>query len=842
MRELTILSPQETAVSEAAALAQQSKVDKAPAPLLDVLQANLSERLLKDIEPVFREAGAVKQNGNHVSISRDKVTHIPLGGEFLNGNIKATVLEVGSVSFDFDRQRQSASNIQGISLKLDLFGSDHSFALRKLELRKDDNGGKVLRIDLETPLPKPAERIIGMPPTFFVDVPIEANRLGTPKLSQVFADMAASNGTSIAGLLASDALNEASKAALFTESNPEWINTILQPVLHEIYKAFQPPAEEGEAADPGNPPEAPKAPELAVVKALTADVPSQPGDHEYKMTIAGVERTYRVHVPPSYNSKTPMPLVVVLHGHAQNGSEIARHTGLSQLADKKGFIAVYPDARKWAGREEWRAWDSGNGLLPPGAKADDVNFLRKIIEKTEQDLLIDGKRIYMAGLSNGGMMTFKAAGELSDRLAAVAVISSAMSGSEPPPKHPLSVLNVHGTRDTIIPYEGLKDVPASLTAIGLPRFQSTGYATNYWVEQNRIATPPLVLRNENVTQRRFIDTQAGLEVNEYTIYGGEHVPDRIGELTETVWQFFDAHPKVRGATSGKLQPSLEEPFNITERIKAHARTRGISGIQIDIGKMLNEVPQIGDGSFSPANSIHEFERRSGILLEDSVSSFFKQTDRISKDQQRLSIELKKPWNVQLDETAGPFALKSITVNSPSFDLQSENGAPALRNVTGISFDLRALGTNFDVKVTDAAQRIDSAQEPFYELKVRNPMPGPVRFLFFASSEIPINLKFDDNARPYVLNQRQLKDAALGVNPVTRGYIDLGTHVHDLFTQPSWGNGLHVVKDLSLSAGAAWGGYRLVALRYGTRARIGGAVGFGLLVAPAVIHGIERLIR
>lgn len=823
------------------------RTDPALTPLVDILQTNFSQRALQEIDPLFKEARSVQRKDQHITVARDKTTVIPLGGEFLNGTIRATSLELGNVSFDLDEKRQTASNVKGISLNLDLFGSQHSLAVRKLRLGQDETGAKVLRVDLENPLPKPAERIIGMAPTISVDIPITSNGLGMPKLSKVFSDAASSNGTSIAGLLASDALKEGSKVAFFVESNPEWINTIIQPVLHEIYKALAPPRDNsvrpvqgpGTAASSdatATPSDQPRLP------GTVADLPGKPGDHVYKFTIAGAERTYHVHVPPSYNGKTPMPVVIILHGHAQDGPEIARHTRLSELADKKGFIAVYPDARKWAGREEWRAWDSGNGLLPLGARADDESFLRKIIEKTEKDLVVDSKRIFMAGLSNGGMMTFKAASELSDKLAAIAVISSAMSGSESPPKSPLSVLNIHGTADSLIPYEGLKNVPATLTAVGLPKFQPTKYATSYWVEQNKISNPPIVLQNADVTQRRFIDDKTGTEVNEYTIDGGDHVPDKIIELTETVWQFFDSHPKSPGSTSGTLQPPGEEPFNITERIKAHARQRGVSGIEIDIGRMLNEVPQLGDGSFSPSHSIQKFETRSGIQLEDGVSEFLKQATEISKRQNRVAIDLKTPWKVDVNETAGPFTLTSINVDNPSFDLNSENGCPAMTHIKGISFDLKALGTNFNVAVTDAAQKIDKAGSPFYKMETKNPMHGWARVLMIASSQVPIELKFDSSARPYILNERSLKDAALGVNPVSRGYIDFGTHVHDLFSSPSWKNGLHVAKDLALFGGSAWGGYRLAALRYGTKARVGGAIGLGLLLAPPVIHGIERLIR
>ena len=824
-------------------------------PVLNALESNFSQSALKDIQPILQNSQTIEQRGTRVSLLRDKPAQVPMQGEFLNGYMKLTSLDIGNVSFNLDKKTQSASSIDGISLNVTFFGTPQSLSVEKLHIVKEANGEKILHTELANPLPEAARRITGMARTMVVQFPITADGLGPPVLSKVFSDAASSTGTSIAGLLTKDALTEASKVALFVESNPEWVNHVVQPVLHDLYRQLSHHGQRQELpgitmatpAAPAPNPFAQEVPlpakEIAAPGNLATDVQKAVGDHLRTLTVDNVARTYRVHVPPSYNGKTPMPMVLLLHGHGQTGEEIARHTKMTDLADREGFIAIYPDARTWAGKEQWRAWDTDNGLVPPGSKADDVAFLRGLIETAEKDYVVDPKRIYMAGLSNGGMMTFRAAGPLSDKIAAIAVVSGAMSGTEPPPKHPISVLSIHGTNDGIVPYNGLKNVPASLTSVGLPKFKPMQYATDYWAEQNKITNPAMVLRNGDVTERRFMNTETGAEVNEYTILNGYHIPDNVDQLTGTIWNFFKSHPRATGPASETLQPPAEAPFDITERLKAHVETRGFKGLEVDVGRMLNEVHCLGNGSISPRNSLLQFEQKSGIELKDGISSFLKSTSDITKLNTRISITLHTPQSIPLGRGgAGPVGLKSIYVNSPSFDLTQENELPSLRDINGLTVNLNALGRDLSVDVREASQKLDGDGNPYYKLKADNPLPKWARIIMMADKHVPVELRLKDSGDASILNESQIKNATIGVNPVTRGYIDIGTHVHNFYDRPTVGSGLHLAKDLGVFGGTGYGAYRLAAKKCGGKGRVGAVIATGLIVAPAVIHGIERILE
>ena len=833
----------------------------------------ISYGLKPAIQPVGLQPQPQGGESPRYEVDLDEPKSIKLNGSFLNGHVKFNSLEVDDLSFNADQNTKTLSNIKGLSLNLTVFDSNRTMQVEQAQLTVDGNGAKIIDARIENPLPEPVQRILGMPDTIRVEVPLTRDGLVTPRMSQVFADASASTGPSIAGLLAADVLNEAAKVSLFVETNPEWVGNVVEPALHEIYsnlsKFTEPPPElagqkeEVVQVGPGQqsrPPQitppghAATIPQSQIQRASFTPAPltgiasatqakPEHGDHRETVKIKGADRNYTVHVPPSYNGQTPMPLVIALHGHAQSGQIIAESTKLNELADKEGFIAVYPDATTWAGEEAWRAWDTDNGLIPPGKDADDVSFLRTIIDKAESDYKIDPNRIYMAGLSNGGMMSFRAAGELSDKIAAIAVVSGAMSGIEPAPRHQISVLNIHGTADRIVPYDGLRNVPSSLTSIGLPKFKSMQYATDFWVGQNKITDPPLILENNGVVERRFINSQTGTEVNEYTILNGRHVPPNFGAVTNTVWNFFEAHPKSTGLASGIPQPREDEPFNITERVKKHFATRGMRGIEKDVGQMVNELHNLKDRTFTPAHYLTSFERKIDVTIDDEMARLVKATEKVSKDGERIDIDYSGTQRIALPLQDTGFArIRAINMDDTSFKLTKRNNLPMLSEISGVSVELSAMGGEYSIPIRSVSQNLDGNGDPYYRIGADNPLPKFAQTIMFSKPTVPVNLRLNEHGGTTVLNESEIKDATLGWNPVTRGYIDVASHGHEMLTRPSWVAGAHTTKDIAILGGSGYGGWKLAnAAKMGRRGKIGAAVGLGMVAAPAIIHGLERLL-
>lgn len=179
-----------------------------------------------------------------------------------------------------------------------------------------------------------------------------------------------------------------------------------------------------------------------------------PGDHTRTIMIGEQKRTYLVHVPKDYDPKKPAPVVLALHGAAMNGSMMVWFSGLNKTSDKEGFIVVYPSG---TGTGPFLTWNAGgfNGKMAEG-RADDVAFIGKLLDDLGAVVKVDEKRVYACGMSNGGMMSYRLAAELSDRIAAIAPVAGTIAIDESKPKRPVPVIHFHGTTDTFVAFEMAK--------------------------------------------------------------------------------------------------------------------------------------------------------------------------------------------------------------------------------------------------------------------------------------------------------------------------------------------------------------------------------------------------
>ena len=145
--------------------------------------------------------------------------------------------------------------------------------------------------------------------------------------------------------------------------------------------------------------------------------------------VDGFTREYIIHVPVIYDHSIQVPLVFMLHGTGGSGDDFYENHGWKELSEKENFIVVYPSALRYRiftdGENKtitkWNTSPDAEWVFQAGETgADDIKFLRRIIEEMKQDYKIDAKRIYLNGFSNGGAMASKCAVEMSDVLAAVA--------------------------------------------------------------------------------------------------------------------------------------------------------------------------------------------------------------------------------------------------------------------------------------------------------------------------------------------------------------------------------------------------------------------------------------
>lgn len=295
---------------------------------------------------------------------------------------------------------------------------------------------------------------------------------------------------------------------------------------------------------------------LLVLAVAVAAPPLVPGNHVRILQIGGRDRSYVVHVPPKYDPKQPTPVVLAFHGAMTNGPIMALSSGLSDKADRAGFIVVYPNG---TGKGNLLlVWNSG-GFHGPNAEKlpDDVAFVGAILDELPKLVHVDPRRIYATGISNGGMMCYRLAAELSQRIAAIAPVSGTMAVEKARPRRPVPVMHFHGTEDKLVPFNGPDERTAKFLA-----FKSVEETIRIWARINgcpkkpkTIQLPDKVEDGTTVRQEVYGPGKGGAEVVLFVIQGGGHTwPGRqwpvpwLGKTTRDIsandlmWEFFQKHP------------------------------------------------------------------------------------------------------------------------------------------------------------------------------------------------------------------------------------------------------------------------------------------------------------
>lgn len=179
---------------------------------------------------------------------------------------------------------------------------------------------------------------------------------------------------------------------------------------------------------------------------------------DYQLVSGGINRTYRLHLPTGYDAKTAYPLIVVYHGRGKTGEFTEAFSDLSKL----NAVVAYPNGV--LGDEAKQAWQGA----PYSAKGvDDVKFTAELLDSLEAGFCVDQNAVYATGKSNGAGFTGILACVMADRIAAIAPVSGAFyqQGKRCKPSRPVPVLDIHGTGDTTIPYDGdgERDLPSVQT-------------------------------------------------------------------------------------------------------------------------------------------------------------------------------------------------------------------------------------------------------------------------------------------------------------------------------------------------------------------------------------------
>jgi polyhydroxybutyrate depolymerase len=250
---------------------------------------------------------------------------------------------------------------------------------------------------------------------------------------------------------------------------------------------------------------------LAAVSGLRGTLPShaqdpaasqdcRPGDRVLRFMADGEAHEAFLHIPRG--ARGPLPLVLAFHGAVYGARFVSTYYGLTRMADSAHFAVIYPQASH---NVFWQL---------SASQHEDVDAVRKLLDRVERWGCIDTSRVYATGASNGGGFSARLGCEMAGRLAAIAPVAGGYRALGPcHPSRPLPVLEIHGTRDRVVPYGGT----------GPDRDGSVARFLGEWTELDACHGPPQRRTlSRGVLQLRWADCAAGSVVEHLRVAGTDH--------------------------------------------------------------------------------------------------------------------------------------------------------------------------------------------------------------------------------------------------------------------------------------------------------------------------------
>ena len=217
----------------------------------------------------------------------------------------------------------------------------------------------------------------------------------------------------------------------------------------------------------------------------------------------GIQRDYILYIPAIYDGNQDLPLVLNFHGFGSNANEQMFYGDFRDIADTEDFILVHPQGTSLNGSQYWNVGSPGSSGIP----VDDVGFIEALIDELANSYTINLDRVYATGMSNGGFMSFLLACQLSEKITAIASVTGSMTFDTYDncnAQHSTPILQIHGTSDNIVPYNGNT---GSL---------SIDDVISYWVNYNNCDTNP------TITTFPDLDTSDGSIVEHIVYTGGDN--------------------------------------------------------------------------------------------------------------------------------------------------------------------------------------------------------------------------------------------------------------------------------------------------------------------------------
>lgn len=302
---------------------------------------------------------------------------------------------------------------------------------------------------------------------------------------------------------------------------------------------------------------------------------AQSGSYVLTLPFDGRQRDYRLHVPPAAISGKPLPLVLNLHGATQNAQLEEITSDMDPNADMNGYLVAYPDGTRIAkvltpdpvAKNAQYGWNAGMCCgLPVTKHINDVGFLLKVISDIASRTPVDLRRVYMTGISNGGMMAYAMAAQASGHVAAISSISGQVEIPVIHPTRSVPTMEFHSVDDPIAKFDGTPNKNPLLRL-------SVMEGIDQWVKADGCREKPMtgaeivgatgsISAGETATPITYTHCRSGAEVALWRFTGSGHVwpgsPLNMGpeknwilagvgrgiilvNADETMWQFFEKY-------------------------------------------------------------------------------------------------------------------------------------------------------------------------------------------------------------------------------------------------------------------------------------------------------------
>lgn len=264
-------------------------------------------------------------------------------------------------------------------------------------------------------------------------------------------------------------------------------------------------------------------------------------------------RWYRVYVPSGYDPQAPAPAVLAYHGGGGNAEGQARASNLCATAERYTFLAVFPEGTGLLGGPPFfrlQTWNGGDCCgWAMNRNVDDVGFTRAMLDDMAQKWNVDPGWVFATGLSNGAILCYRLAAELSDRIVAIAPVAGARAIDTAPPR-PVPIIAFHGRLDCNVPWQGGRGCGISGTV-----FLSQRASLAPWVAVNQAVLPggPAEIRGAAVRYEANSST-TGADIHFWWLRDGGHSwpghdpywdPNESTnydiDANEEMWLFFSRH-------------------------------------------------------------------------------------------------------------------------------------------------------------------------------------------------------------------------------------------------------------------------------------------------------------